>query len=568
MVVIVQRIKLKIVILLSILLLLIPAIPVKSEQSQSASLKIQRVVGISDYGVVVVNDTFVLVNNNDKPIENIYVGILKNYEENLKYIMANDIQKRILKIDSKKDNSIHWFIFEFPKPIFPKEEYQFSSIMVLSDLLRVKDRNFVFNFSASPILKTKAEFYNVTIVLLPGSSVFLPKDSKFNSTEYHGRPAVSRLFKPLEAYCNETVYFEFSSVTQYLLRCNSLERDITINQDGHLYISDTYRFTNYAIPIYSLPIKLIENATDVMVYDTGGALWEEPKSGSEIIVSPRYYSIKGGENYTFKIDYRLSQSNYMKQLDWWGLYNFSIELFPKSPWVIENLKVTITIPKGAELNSKALNLSETKALSIFDKKITFELKGITNFHNPKFSFIYKSPLFLASLKPLIWISILETFVIFASILIQVRKPAIPTVSIPVELIKEFITLYDEKTALKAELEKINEKMKRKAISKHEFRHKRKLIDARLIEINRLLTSVKGKLKEVDIRYNEMLRKIDRSEAEIEALTSSITQIEAQYRTGKITKDVYESLSADIQKRINKAKEEIDSIIISLREEAR
>jgi hypothetical protein len=563
-----QRIKLKIVILLSVLLLLIPTIPVKSEQSQSASLKIQRVVGISDYGVVVVNDTFVLVNNNDKPIENIYVGILKNYEENLKYIMANDTQKRLLKIDSKKDNSIHWFIFEFPKPILPKEEYQFSSIMVLSDLLKVKDRNFVFNFSASPILKTKAEFYNVTIVLLPGSSIFLPKDSKFNSTEYYGRPAVSRLFKPLEAYYNETVYFEFSSVTQYLLRCNSLERDITIGQDGRLYISDTYRFTNYAIPIYSLPIKLIENATDVMVYDTGGALWEEPKSGSEIVVSPRYYSIRGGENYTFKIDYRLSQSNYMKQLDLWGLYNFSLELFPKSPWVIENLKVTITMPKGAELNSKALNLSDTKASSIFDKKITFELKGMTNFHDPKFSFTYKSPLFLASLKPLIWISILETFVIFVSMLIRVEKPLIPTVPIPVELIKEFIMLYDEKTALKAELEKINEKMKRKAISKHEFRRKRKLIDTRLSEINRLLTSAKGKLKEVDARYNEMLRKIDRSEAEIEALTSSMTQVETQYRTGKITKDVYESLNADIQKRINKAKEEIDSIIISLREEAR
>ncbi|MEM3571538.1 MAG: hypothetical protein QW589_06385, partial [Candidatus Bathyarchaeia archaeon] len=532
-----QKIRLKIIMLLTLLLLVIPIIQVKAEESQPYSLKIQRVIGVSDYGVVVVNDTFVLVNANDKPIENISIGILKNYEKNIKYIMANDTQKRYLKIDTKEENSITWFIFEFPKPILQKEEYRFSSIMVLSDLLKMKDRNFVFNFSASPILKTKAEFYNITIVLLPGSSIFLPENSKFNSTEYYGRPAVSHLFKPLEAYYNETVYFEFSSVTQYLLRCNSLERDITIGQDGSLYVSDVYRFTNYAIPIYSLPIKLIDNATNVMVYDSGGSLLEEPTSGSEIVVSPRYYSIRGGENYTFKIDYKIPQSNHIKQINWWGLYNFSLELFPKSPWVIEHLKVTIIMPKGAEIYSKALSLNETKNSSIFYKKITFELNGMTNFHDSRSSFIYKSPLFLASLKPLVWASILEVLIIFAYMLIRVGKPPIPVIPIPVELIKGFITLYDEKTALKTELEQINEKVKRKAISKHEFRHKRKLIDTRLSEINKLLTLTKEKLKEVDARYNEMLKKIDRSEAEIEALTSSMVQVESQYSTGKITKDV-------------------------------
>lgn len=555
------------IVLLTVFLLLIPTIPIRSEQNLPVSLKAQRIVGISDYGVVVVNDTFVFVNLSNESIENFSIGFLKTYEKNLKYFMANDIQGRLLKIDLKKDRLIDWFMLKFPRPIFPKEEYQFSLIMVLSDLLKTKERNFIFNFTAAPILKTEAESYNVTIVLLPGSDVFLPEDSKFNKTKYYERPAVSRLFKPLKAYYNETVYFEFSSVTQYLLRCNSLEREVIINEDGYLYVSDTYHFTNKAIPIYSLPIRLMGNATDIMAYDIGGELWEESKTGSEVTISPRYYSIKGGENYTFRIKYKLSQSKYMKQLNWWGEYNFSFELFPKSPWVIESLKVTITIPQGAELTSKALNPSELKT-SLFNKKIVYELKGLTNFHNSTFSSIYKSPLFLASLKPLTWISILEACIVFASMLIRVKKPPLPAIPIPVDLIREFIRLYDEKIALKTELERITERMKHKAISKHEFRRKRKLIDTRLSELNRLLASNKEKLRKVEARYDEMLKKIDRSEAEIDALKSSITQIEAQYRTGKITKDVYESLTADIQKRISKAKSEIDSIIISLREEAR
>ncbi|MEM3060872.1 MAG: hypothetical protein QW265_00495 [Candidatus Bathyarchaeia archaeon] len=163
---------------------------------------------------------------------------------------------------------------------------------------------------------------------------------------------------------------------------------------------------------------------------------------------------------------------------------------------------------------------------------------------------------------------MEIFIIFVAMLIRVEKPPVPTVAIPIELIREFVALYDEKTALKAELEKINEDMKRRAISKHEFRRKRKLMDVRLSELNKLLVSVKEKLKEVEARYEEMLKKIARSEAEIEALASSMAQMEIQYRTGKITRDVYESLIVDIQKRINRAKGEIDSTIISLREEAR
>ncbi|MEM3060873.1 MAG: hypothetical protein QW265_00500, partial [Candidatus Bathyarchaeia archaeon] len=332
------------IILLIMFLSFIPTIPVKSEQAQPVSLKIQRIVGISDYGVVVVNDTFILTNIDNGPVESISVGILKDHEKNVKYIMANDTQGRILKIDSKKDPSIHWFVFWFPEPILPNEEYRFSSLMVLSDLLK-KERNFIFNFTASPILRTEAEYSNVTIVLLPGSSVFLPENSKFNEIEYYGRPAVSHLFKPLEAYYNETVFFEYSSVTQYLLRCNSLEREVIVGQDGYVHVSDTYQFTNQAIPLYSLPIKLMENAMDIMVYDVGGELWQEPKAGSEVTVSPRYYSIREGENYTFKIKYKVLQSKSMEQLDWWGLYNFSLDLFPRSPWVIENLKVVINIPK-------------------------------------------------------------------------------------------------------------------------------------------------------------------------------------------------------------------------------
>ena len=49
---------------------------------------------------------------------------------------------------------------------------------------------------------------------------------------------------------------------------------------------------------------------------------------------------------------------------------------------------------------------------------------------------------------------------------------------------------------------------------------------------------------------------------------SDNQITTQYRSGRISKDAYESLSRDYRKRIEKARETIDITIVTLREETR
>jgi ribosome-binding protein aMBF1 (putative translation factor) len=66
----------------------------------------------------------------------------------------------------------------------------------------------------------------------------------------------------------------------------------------------------------------------------------------------------------------------------------------------------------------------------------------------------------------------------------------------------------------------------------------------------------------------MIRNVEKAEAELEGLRVSDNQITTQYRSGRISKDAYESISKDYKKRIEKARETIDSVIVTLREEAR
>jgi len=120
----------------------------------------------------------------------------------------------------------------------------------------------------------------------------------------------------------------------------------------------------------------------------------------------------------------------------------------------------------------------------------------------------------------------------------------------------------------AAIKKIGEEVSRGAITRHDYRRRSKAIENRLSELNRQLAALKSELKTIDPRYDQIARRLERAESEIDALRASEIQMTNQYRTGRISKDVYESLTRDLRKRMEKAKETVDSIIVTLREETR
>ncbi len=149
-----------------------------------------------------------------------------------------------------------------------------------------------------------------------------------------------------------------------------------------------------------------------------------------------------------------------------------------------------------------------------------------------------------------------------------RKPAQPLVVAPVDRIMEFVELHDEKTALSLELDKMEQDMARGAISRHEYRRRSREIDRRIEEMRKELQLVKTALSAASARYGEMIRRIERAEAEIDAAKASMAQLRTQYRTGKMARHVYDGMVSDVTKRQDRARETMNSIIITLREEAR
>ncbi len=140
--------------------------------------------------------------------------------------------------------------------------------------------------------------------------------------------------------------------------------------------------------------------------------------------------------------------------------------------------------------------------------------------------------------------------------------------VPTQLINQFVDLYDERSSLRLEEDKMEEDMGRGALNRYDYKQRRRMMDRRVSEIDRTLTPVKQQLSASLGRYADMVKRIERAEAELQVIKATSADLKNQNRTGKISRDLYESLSYDLVRRKEKAEQTIDTVIINLREEIR
>jgi len=299
---------------------------------QQLTIEISRTASIGIWGVVHIQDNFTVHNSGTSPATYIDFGIPNAYRRNVLYISSTDSRGKTLPIDENVNQTggFYWFRVHFANPLSPNSTYRFIVTSTVADVITTAPNGLLYNFTAAPILTQDAVEANVTLLGAVGSSFAVAPNSTYSQTRVAGFPALVKQYKPWKAYSNENFLGPYLTVSQYLVDLRSVERDIIIRNDGTLSIRDTYELHNYAIPITSITITLPDGATNVMAYDIVGAMWSvplNPASPYQVTVAPRYSEgVRGGEDFTFILTYDLPQSEYIKQLDWWGNFNLTIPM--------------------------------------------------------------------------------------------------------------------------------------------------------------------------------------------------------------------------------------------------
>ena len=569
-----------VVIALILVVTIITAAPAHGQATEPhLSITIQRTASIGEWGVVHIEDNFTVQNpaNSTGPASLVNFGIPNLYRADVLYVSATDSNGKSLVIvgNGNQTGQVYWLQVNFAKPLPAGATYRFTVFSTVAHVITTAPNGLLYNFTAAPVLTQDAREANVTLLGAVGSSFAVAPNSSYTQTTVSGYPALVSEYKPWNAYNTTNFVGPYLTVSQYLVDIPSVERDIIIGHSGSLTVRDTYHLHNYAIPITSMTITLPAGATNVMAYDVVGAMWTTPENPGppyQVSVSPRYAEgIRGGENFTFTLTYNLPPSEYIKQLGWWGNYNLTVPMLNnRDDFVFDSATVKVEAPKGITIEQMILPATSPVAPPISDDpaKGEVQLQGVTSASNVTLGVFYKFVPFWSAFEYLPWILGLEVVLAAVVIVDKARRGPEMAIPVPVERLREFVGLYDERISLSRELVAMEDEVARGGMVKHEFRRRSKVMDLRLDEINKSLMAVKAEIREISQHYDELIRRIDRAEAEIQVCRSSMNQVRGQYRSGRITRETYDAVTNDLTKRTDRAEETVETILITLREEAR
>jgi hypothetical protein len=566
-----MRIALLVLILLAFTAFQLPNKALAVSPSCSATIctiSVVRSVSTNDWGTTFVNDTVVL--NATSPVSSLTLGMPSSVSANLRSIAASDNQGTLQVLALAQNQTGRYVPYQFIFPSSVNGTYSFKVRGVFGDLItfNTATSKYTFAFSPLPVVEgtLKAARGNVTVLTRDWPSpVILPGNLNVTGGRF------SRTISPISSFNAAVSSIVFSSVgtTQSMYDAKAA-RTIDISQQGALQVADTYNVTNkgkdapnlaFALPLGSMMVtcsdligQLDPTNCPVPTLLSDGTLSET--------FSPRFGSVKNSGSAIVTLHYSLPSSSYI-QAGGLGRYTLTFQMLNGVKFVSSTLQTKIILPTGFKLGAFS---GQTPVVS--GNQLTLSTSPLTPYTSLSFTMSYQLDPFWSGLSFLGWAGLLEGAVAVVSMVLISGSQGALVVAAPSQMIARLVELYDEKSSLRLEEDKLDEDLSRGAVNKHDYKRRKRVMDLRLAELDKLLAPVKDGLSRTQTRYGDMIKRIEKAEAELRVVKGSLADLKNQNRTGRISRELYDQLSGDLFRRVTRAQQTIDNVIIGLREEAR
>nr|MDO8115615.1 hypothetical protein [Candidatus Sigynarchaeota archaeon] len=130
---------------------------------------------------------------------------------------------------------------------------------------------------------------------------------------------------------------------------------------------------------------------------------------------------------------------------------------------------------------------------------------------------------------------------------------------PVDDLKEFCRLFEEKVGLFLEIEHMNEDYQKRKIKKREYMIRMDENNKQLRELDADIKKPKSNLVNAGGRFKEIIDDLDVLEAERQSVQDTLMALEFRYKEGKIpSKNAFEKLYSENFSKLKQIKNSIDS----------
>ncbi|MFX1285410.1 MAG: hypothetical protein ACFFB5_17325 [Promethearchaeota archaeon] len=445
-------------------------------------------------------------------------------------------------------------------------------------------------------------FENITeISSINRSSLNMSEFGNYNLTFLQNRPFIPVYIPTLAANLTSYLSFTYFQQANTKIEFTEMKSVVTVSEWGYVN-------TEYEIAIHNIGIKsgstisttlggsnfpqinfyLPESAKKISLHDKYGNL--TPTVSIDSIISKKVLSIKprvqieDNEKYDLHLSYQEEVSDLVKDLGG-GKAQLRIPLSMNFNWTIQRFEFNLLLPHGSSYNLTSIvrsieeitlrnstynsRIREKELLGIFDKtgfRIIF--KDLTPLSNQYLNIDFSLPLLYFINVPLsiciLFLLLGLAYTIFRNLSFGFRPKRLTLEEIPLDLIKEFVKAYEEKTAIREQILRLDRKRKSKRMSQREYEQTRIILGNRQKGIDRSIVSVSKKLSEKGPRYRIAMRSIEVAEANREDILQNIESLERKKTQERISKDAYAKLKINYDKQLRKANNEVDKVLIDLR----
>jgi len=445
----------------------------------------------------------------------------------------------------------------------------------------IEDITEFLSINRSILNATKYGNYNLTMLenreFIPAFTPILSENlTSYLSFNYFHHGGIRLEFKKLTT---KVTVSEWGTVTT--------EHEFTILNNG--IKSGTVLSTSLGGPTFPFfSVQVPEEATDFSLFDQYGNVSASTKrdtatSRKIIQIRPRI-QLDPGKEYNLSLSYREKSSNIARDMRN-GKIELQIPITMNFNWIVREFEYKLLLPWISTYNRTDMveriedsttrypieitGTSEKELLGLFNKeglKIVFDdftplsIKDITL----TFGLSPFYPLYMPLSICVVFFIIGVAYTIIRNLSFGYKRRIIKIEEIPLDLIKEFVKTYEEKTAIREQMLRLDRKRKSKNISSREYEKTKTLLKNRQKRADQSIVTASRKLGEEGPRYRVSMRSIEVAEANRENILKNIDSLERKKNQGRIGKEAYAKLKMSYNKQLRKANNEIDKVLIDLR----
>ncbi|MFX0038231.1 MAG: hypothetical protein ACFFCY_11165 [Promethearchaeota archaeon] len=563
-----------------------------------------RRVDLDLYGLVKIRDILTIKNRNNHPINSILVGIPLNHSSNLVYFesrSANEItllDENTLIIDrlNMVMDEFEMFTIYFNTPLLPYQSKTIIFRQVLKDLSKayfVNDEHYVnyvgLVFPTVPYImegEIKSFFFYPEFGVEGDQDIsedwglFNPA---LNARTYEfeqisgtiGDDFASPFLTNLNEYKTVKIWIKHQESNK--IEIEEAYREIFISPWGILRIRENVLIKNlgiqssrsitFTIPIYANGLYISDDLGEIL----GVTVNKIPDTNTKSVtinLRANRVNLQPNSSFSFKMEYYLPFDNYVSTN--WFQESIEMDLFTTTYDYLGKDQTIKIIIDGCWRIDDITDSPESIKKSQGMVSIIYTSDYVTPELYKMIQFTFTIDLFNLLLRPLLFMLLILIISSLFVILAKSRKrekdiSVLKREYIPVNEIREFCSLLEEKNALVLEIRQTEEDAKRRKIAKKKYKNLLTKNNEKIEEIQKEIVPFKKIIMETSDVFENTVKKLDVLEAERISVKDSLSLLESRYKRGRLpSRTAYLKLSNDFKKRQKKIDRTIDKLIQQFR----